>query len=181
MHRTLAALPAIALLAVAGCGSGSSSTTGSSASSSSPTSSAAGAIHVASTSLGQVLVDGAGRTVYLLTADSPGKSSCDASCLMYWPAVGAPASGTSLPGVTAKMGQASTPGGARIVTVGGWPLYTFVKDKAAGDVTGEGVQSFGGTWYAVSPSGQPVKAGGGSSSTPGGGSSSGSSGGGLGY
>ena len=38
----------------------------------------------------------------------------------------------------------------------GWPLYTFVKDKAPGDVAGEGVKTFGGTWYAVSPSGKPV-------------------------
>jgi hypothetical protein len=30
-------------------------------------------------------------------------------------------------------------------------------------VTGEGVKTFGGTWYAVSASGQPVKPGGSSS------------------
>jgi hypothetical protein len=47
--------------------------------------------------------------------------------------------------------------GASMLTVGGWPLYTFVKDKAAGDVAGEGVKTFGGTWYAVSPSGKAVK------------------------
>ena len=109
MHRTLAALPAIALLAVAGCGSGSSSTTGSSVSSSSPTSSAAGTIHVASTSLGQVLVDGAGTHRLPAHRRQPRQVRADASCLMYWPAVGTPASGTSLPGVTAKVGQASTP------------------------------------------------------------------------
>jgi len=45
-----------------------------------------------------------------------------------------------------------------MVTAGGWPLYTFVKDKAPGDVTGEGVKTFGGTWLAVSPSGVAVSA-----------------------
>jgi len=166
MHRTLIALPALALLALAGCGSGSGAATGSTSGSrtppangSSPAGGSTGNIHVASTSLGQVLVDGTGRTVYLLTADSPGKSTCDATCLAYWPAV-APAAGTSVPGVTAPVGHTTTPGGAAIATVGGWPLYTYVPDKSPGEVTGEGVQSFGGTWYAVSPSGQPVKGGG---------------------
>ncbi|MEO6822469.1 MAG: hypothetical protein ABI468_08545 [Candidatus Nanopelagicales bacterium] len=94
-------------------------------------------------------------TVYLLTADSPGMSSCSAPCLANWPAVSGVATGG--PGVVAKVGQATTTGGASILTAGGWPLYTFVQDHAPGDVSGEGVQSFGGTWYAVSPSGQPVK------------------------
>lgn len=180
MNRTLAAVPAVALLALAGCGSGSGYTTGSAKASSSPRSSTGGTIHVASTSLGRVLVDGAGRTVYLLTADSPGTSSCDASCLRYWPAV-PPPSGTSLPGVTAAVDRTTTVDGGVIATVGGWPLYTYVQDKAAGDVTGEGLQSFGGTWYAVSPDGQPVKGGTSSSSTPGGGSGGGSAGAGYGY
>jgi predicted lipoprotein with Yx(FWY)xxD motif len=179
MHRTLVALASIILLSVAGCGSGSGSTTGSTRSSSSG-GAGAGTIHVASTALGNVLVDGAGRTVYLLTADSPGRSSCDTTCLMYWPAV-APASGTSLPGVTAQVGHTTTPGGSAIATVGGWPLYTYVGDKAPGDVTGEGIRSFGGVWYAVSPAGQPVKSGGGSSGSPSGGSSAGSMGPGYGY
>lgn len=172
MRRTVPALGVVALLALAGCGSGYS--TGSS-SPRSPRGSTQGTLHVASTSLGQVLVDGAGRTVYLLTADSPGRSSCDATCLAYWPPV-APTPGSSVPGVTAPVGVATTPDGTSVATVGGWPLYTFVKDKAPGEVTGEGVQSFGGTWYAVSPDGRPVKGDPGSTSTPSGGSSAGSMG-----
>jgi predicted lipoprotein with Yx(FWY)xxD motif len=171
MNRTVSAVSVLALLSLAGCGTGYGST--SSHAKASPRA-AGGSIHVASTSLGQVLVDGGGRTVYLLTSDSPGRSGCNASCLAYWPAV-APPSGSSLPGVTAAVGRTTTPGGDAIATVGGWPLSTFVKDGKPGDVTGEGVQSFGGTWYAVSPSGQPVKAGG-SSSRPSGGSSTGSTG-----
>jgi predicted lipoprotein with Yx(FWY)xxD motif len=180
MHRTLAAVPAIALLSLAGCGSGSGPSSVPARLPSPAGSSAGGSIHVASTSLGQVLVDGTGRTVYLLTADSPGTSSCNATCLAYWPAVPPPPA-TTPAGVTARLGRTTTPGGSPIATAGGWPLYTFVQDKAPGDVTGEGVKSFGGTWYAVSPSGQPVKAGGGSSSTPSGGSSGGSMGPGYGY
>jgi predicted lipoprotein with Yx(FWY)xxD motif len=155
MRRTQSTIAVLALFSLAGCGTGYGATSSSSRASTAPVS---GTLHVASTSLGEVLVDGAGRTVYLLTADSPGRSSCAGSCLAAWPAV-APPSSSALPGITAAVGRATTPDGTAIATVGGWPLYTFVKDTKPGDVTGEGVQSFGGTWYAVSPSGQPVKAG----------------------
>ena len=145
-------VPLLALITAACGGTGS-------ASSSSVPGAVAGAsaagLAVANTSLGPVLVNAQGMTVYLLTADSPGMSSCSAPCLANWPAVSGVATGG--PGVVAKVGQATTTGGASILTAGGWPLYTFVQDHAPGDVSGEGVQSFGGTWYAVSPSGQPVK------------------------
>ena len=51
-----------------------------------------------------------------------------------------------------------------MLTVGGWPVYTYVQDTAPGDVTGEGITSFGGTWYAIGPNGQPVTGATGSSS-----------------
>lgn len=165
MNRTATAASLLALLSLAGCGTGHATTSSAPKAAQTSTGSAQGSIHVASTSLGAVLVDGVGRTVYLLTADKPGRSSCDATCLAYWPAV-APSAGGALPGVTAQVGRATTPGGTAIATVGGWPLYTYVQDAKPGDVTGEGVRSFGGTWYAVSPSGQPVKAGGGSTAGP---------------
>ena len=158
--KTLAilAVGATAALTLSACG-GSGSTTATPAATGSASSPAAG-LHVAATSLGDVLVDSAGRTVYMLTADSPGHSSCSSACLAYWPPV-APAGHAST--VTAKVATTTTPSGAKIATVGGWPLYTFVQDQKPGDVTGEGVATFGGTWYAVSPSGKPVT---GSASSP---------------
>jgi predicted lipoprotein with Yx(FWY)xxD motif len=101
-----------------------------------------------------VLVDSSGRTLYMLTADSAGHSSCSAACIAYWPVV---KPGPVAKDVTAKIGTTTTPGGAPIQTAGGWPLYTFIQDQKPGDVTGEGVATFGGVWYALSPSGQPVK------------------------
>ena len=59
--------------------------------------------------------------------------------------------------MTAKVASTTATSGAKIATAGGWPLYTFVQDQKPGDVTGEGISSFGGVWYAVSPSGQPIK------------------------
>ena len=50
-------------------------------------------------------------------------------------------------------------------TVAGHPVYTFSQDHASGDVNGEGLQEFGGTWYAVSASGAAVQPGGSSTGT----------------
>lgn len=142
------------LMLAAACGSTTSSPL------SSPTSAPSGGVlGVATTSLGPVLVDSKGLTVYLLTADTKGHSTCSAQCLQYWPLVPAPAGAVpSVDGITAALGTTKATSGASVVTAGGWPLYTFVKDKAPGDVTGEGVKTFGGTWYAVSPAGAPVTA-----------------------
>ena len=145
------AVAATAVLTLSACG-GNSTT----ASDAAPQATAAAApgLHVASTSLGRVLVDASGRTVYLLTADGPNHSTCSSSCLQFWPAV-APGDHA---GVTAKVGSTATPAGPMTATVAGHPLYTFSGDQGPGDVNGEGLQDFGGIWYAVSPSGAAVTA-----------------------
>jgi predicted lipoprotein with Yx(FWY)xxD motif len=112
--------------------------------------------------LGKVLVDGSGRTVYLLTADGRNHSTCSSSCLQLWPAV-APGGKA---GVTAQVGSTTTPGGGTTATVAGHPVYTFSGDQGAGDVKGEGLQDYGGTWYAVSPTGAAVTTAGAQSSAP---------------
>ena len=148
---------AAALMLAAACGTSTSTTP--SAASGAPAraipAAPGGVLGVATTSLGPVLVDGKGLTVYMLTADSPGHSTCSAACLQYWPPVTGTAP-TSIKGITATLSVTKTTSGTSMVTAAGWPLYTFVKDSAPGDVTGEGVKSFGGTWYAVSPSGKAV-------------------------
>ena len=151
------------MLLVAACGNGSDNSTSSSnspTSSNSSTNSASGAaLGVASTSLGEVLVDAQGQTVYLLTADSPNHSSCSGECLEYWPPVASPGGGAvhSISGISAKLGVTKTTDGKSMLTANGWPLYTFEGDHSPGDVNGQGVQNFGGTWYALSPAGEPIK------------------------
>jgi predicted lipoprotein with Yx(FWY)xxD motif len=138
--------------------------------------SASGAVlSAATTSLGPILVDANGFTVYMLTSDSRGHATCDAQCLNYWPAVSAKSAPAHVAGVSAPIGSTALPGGGTTLTAGGLPLYTFIKDKSPGDVSGQGVKEFGGVWYAVSPSGKPVR------SAPGPGSSASSSPAGGGY
>jgi predicted lipoprotein with Yx(FWY)xxD motif len=147
---------AATLMLAAACGTSTTSASSSAPGSATPAA-PGGVLGVATTSLGPVLVDGKGLTVYLLTSDSPGHSACSAACLAYWPPVTGPAP-ASVKGITGALSVTKATSGASMVTAGGWPLYTFVKDSAPGDVTGEGVKSFGGTWYAVSPSGKAVTA-----------------------
>lgn len=158
VYFKVAALSIGAAFVLTSCG-GSASSSGQSGGSNttSQSSSPASGLHVGHTSLGQVLVDGNGMTVYMLTSDNPDKSRCSAQCLAYWPPVAAPKSGAKPPGVTAAVGSTTSTSGSKMATAGGWPLYTYVGDKSAGDVTGQGIRSFGGVWYALSPSGKPVK------------------------
>ena len=157
----LAALAAASALTLTACGNNNSNGTATDTNASGgPGSSSAAGLSVASTSLGRVLVDGQGMTLYVLSADGMNKSTCSPTCLQFWPA--------SAPGGTSKIqastGQTTTPDGTPIATVAGHPVYTFSKDHQPGDVNGEGLQEFGGTWYAVSPSGKPVTGGTGGSS-----------------
>jgi len=39
------------------------------------------------------------------------------------------------------------------VTYAGHPLYYFQKDKAPGDITGQGVNGFGDLWWVLTPAG----------------------------
>lgn len=166
----LAALLAASALVVSACGGGSSGTTAGSAPQ------PARGLHVATTSLGKVLVDGEGRTVYLLTADGHDTSTCGAGCLAVWPAV---APGHAKLGVAT--GSTATPDGTMTMTVAGHPVYVFSEDHGPGDVNGEGLKEFGGTWYAVSATGAAVTGASGSSTSPSGSSSSTSTGRGYGY
>jgi predicted lipoprotein with Yx(FWY)xxD motif len=101
-----------------------------------------------------VLVNSAGHAVYLLTGDSSSHPLCtSASCLGVWPAVTSSAK-RPLVGkdVTGKVGIWSHKG-INQLTINGHPLYIYLADSNAGEATGEGLSSFGGTWKVLSGSG----------------------------
>ena len=119
---------------------------------------AGAAISTGTTTLGQVLVDSNGLTVYLFLADKGTASSCNsAACVQYWPPVlttGAPQPGAGVTG--SLLGTTARADGTTQVTYAGHPLYRFVNDRAAGDATGQAVNAFGAPWYVVSPSGMQI-------------------------
>lgn len=110
-----------------------------------------------SSKYGAILASGSGRTLYLLTADPKGESVCTSSCVAIWPPLttkGKPLGGY---GVKSKLlGTIDRGDGVRQVTYDGHPLYMYAEDTAAGQVNGEGVASFGGTWYVLSSGGVAV-------------------------
>ena len=157
-------------VALAGCaGSPGTSTTSSAAptaatsstasSTASQTSSPAAAgpeMKVASSSAGQIVVDSKGMSLYFFTKDvkDSGTSACTGACLTAWPVFTTTSDKPAVEGVTGTVGTIATPDGKKQVTLNGMPLYYYAKDKAPGDVTGQGVQS---VWYLVSPSGEMIK------------------------
>jgi len=141
-------------LAAAACGGNSRSSSGSAPAAPTPTGGAT--VSAQPTSLGTILVDGQGRTVYDFANDKTSASTCTGPCAANWPPVPAPASlPASLPGVTGKLGTTIRAGGARQLTVAGHPVYTFAGDSAAGQTNGQGKVLDGGLWTVVSPAGAP--------------------------
>jgi predicted lipoprotein with Yx(FWY)xxD motif len=163
MHRPsrfASATVALAAVALAGCGAGTAATSGSSATTASaPGAKASGAstatVEVRTTSDGRVLTTSTGKVIYLLTADRPGSRACTGSCLRYWPPVMVHGTPTAASGVTARLGELPLAGGQQL-TVDGHPAYTFVGDSGPGTTSGEGVHSFGGIWWVLSPAGTAV-------------------------
>jgi predicted lipoprotein with Yx(FWY)xxD motif len=115
--------------------------------------SASGAVSIADSSLGKILVDSKGMTLYMFTPDNQGPSTCAGQCAAAWPALAGPV--TAGTGVDAsKLGVAAGTGGTQQATYGGWPLYTFIQDTKPGDVNG---QDSGEKWYVIGADGQPIK------------------------
>ena len=105
--------------------------------------------------LGSILVDGNGMTLYILTKDSPGTSTCYDTCAANWPALLASGQTAAGAGVdAAKLGTTTRTDGKTQVTYNGWPVYLFAKDTQAGQTNGQGVN---GVWFVISPSGDAVK------------------------
>jgi predicted lipoprotein with Yx(FWY)xxD motif len=156
----------LAALSVAACGGGSNNNaTAAPAAPKAPDGKAA-TIGEASTSLGKILVDAQGRTIYLFQKDSGTKSTCSGACAAAWPPVrtsGKPTVGSGL--TAAKVGTTPRSDGKPQVTYNGHPLYLFQDDQSAGDTSGQGVNAFGAPWYAVSPAGDAITTSGSNSNT----------------
>ena len=135
----------------AGCGS-----SGGSDNSSTPKSTTGASLSPHSTSLGTILINDQGRTVYVFANDKENASTCNGACAADWPPVLAPATVPgSLPGVTGVLSETKRNDGRQQLTVAGHPVYTFSGDSAAGQTNGQGLTLNGGLWTVVLPSGTP--------------------------
>jgi predicted lipoprotein with Yx(FWY)xxD motif len=117
-------------------------------------------VAVRATALGTVIVDARGHTLY--TYD---QGVCSGSCAALWPPFVTAGAPVALKGVKASLvGTTKRSDGKVQVTFAHRPLYFFVKDAKAGQVSGASIAH----WAAVAPSGAKVhaKAGGSTSTNP---------------
>ena len=113
-------------------------------------------VMVASSSLGDVLVDGAGTTLYMFDPDAQGASTCYDECAINWPPLllltDEPIAGDGAD--QSLLGSVQRDDGGAQVTYAGWPLYYFIQDAAPGDVNGQGVN---GVWWVLDAEGEPIR------------------------
>jgi predicted lipoprotein with Yx(FWY)xxD motif len=123
------------------------------------------------TSLGTIIVDSHGHSLYAFGHDLKNKSRCSGACASNWPPAKSPAHPTVGKGIDkSKLKVIRRSDGSRQLSYNGHPLYDFIADSKAGDVNGQGLNEFGGTWHVVNKSGKPVthapSSGSSTSSTP---------------
>jgi len=179
LRRSLLMPSVVALVGiVAACSSGGAATTApsvaapstapSSAASEAPSAAASAAaspatgsisLALADSTLGKIVVDGAGKTLYMFTPDEDagGKPTCYDQCAASWPALKADdaASVTAGTGLDAsKISVVARTDGGSQVKYGEYPLYYYGADTAAGQTGGQGKA---GKWYVVGADGEPIK------------------------
>ncbi|MGE8101639.1 COG4315 family predicted lipoprotein [Pseudomonas fluorescens] len=97
------------------------------------------------TEKGGMLVDSKGMTLYTFAKDAAGKSMCNDACAANWP----PLAATAMDKSKGDWTVIKRADGKMQWAYYGKPLYTFVKDKKAGDMTGEGLMD--GAWHVAKP------------------------------
>lgn len=147
MRATAAAVALIAVLAGVALAAGTAVTVNSASNS----------------TLGQtIVVNAQGLTLYSLTPETTHHLLCKSSeCSKRWPPLTVHSSKTKLkagPGVHGPLGILRRGNGKFQVTLRGKPLYRYAEDQAKGDANGQGIESFGGTWHAVTASAGAAKA-----------------------
>jgi predicted lipoprotein with Yx(FWY)xxD motif len=161
----IGALAAISL-SLAACGDDDTTTTdgagttqagGGGATTSAPsatTALAAADVNVATSSLGDILVDRDGLTLYVFLNDTAGTSTCVDACAQAWPPLIATTVAVGADLDEAGFSLVARPDGTQQLAVNDQPLYLFAGDAAPGDTAGQG---FNSVWYVVGQDGTPIR------------------------
>jgi predicted lipoprotein with Yx(FWY)xxD motif len=111
----------------------------------------------ASSTLGRILVDSHGRTLYLFAKDKKGMSSCYGVCAAYWPPLIASGKPHAVNGAKASLlGTTRRTDGRLQVTYRHHPLYRYAADSSRGQTNGQGLNQSGGLWWVLSPAGNKI-------------------------
>jgi len=112
----------------------------------------AAGLQLASTDLGDIIVDIHGNTIYLFTPDAQSTPTCLDGCVDNWPLVVETIEVGE--GLDADLlGSVEHPSGVLQATYNGWPLYYFANDAAAGDTNGQGVND---VWFVIDAAGNAI-------------------------
>jgi predicted lipoprotein with Yx(FWY)xxD motif len=95
-----------------------------------------------SSKYGTILVDSRGFTLYTYAKDTKSRSNCTGQCITIWPALVVPAGVTPVGKGVSGLGVAIRSNHQRQITYHNKPLYLFVSDKRAGEISGQGVNGF---------------------------------------
>ena len=109
--------------------------------------------------VGTVLITNKGYPLYTFPPDGARHVTCTGDCASAWPPLELRPDETVAAGAGVRADQLGTlpnPGGGRVVTYHGWPLYTYVGDAIPRHATGQGENDDGGYWYVMRPSGQII-------------------------
>lgn len=93
---------------------------------------------------GNYMVDFAGMTLYIYDKDTAGISNCYGGCAKAWPPYTSGATAES--NLPTNVTLVTRTDGTKQFAWKGMPLYYYVSDTKAGDITGDGV---GGVWHIV--------------------------------
>lgn len=161
-HLLKLSVPTLAAcLLLAACGSSKSSST--TPSSATQAGSSTATVKTASSSLGTVLVNAQGMTLYHLSGEQNGKFICTSTaCTGIWHPLTVSA-GSTPSGEVSSLSTVKRPDGTTQVTYKGTPLYTFASDQQPGETKGQGVKDVG-TWSVVTTSSSSAPSGAGGSS-----------------
>ncbi len=107
--------------------------------------------------LGTFLTDATGRTLYMFASDTATKSTCNGSCVTFWPPLKATGTATATGAVKGNLlGTIKRADGSMQVSYDGHPLYYFKQDTKAGLTTGQGSDAFGAKWWVLTATGMPI-------------------------
>lgn len=163
-------------LLLAACGSSSDNASGTSPGNAAPVATASsapatsapadsggsGSEHMATTTMlmaksmkgmGSVVTDDKGMTLYRSDMDqaTPSMSMCTGACAKTWMPVMAQDSVQTMGVEKSLLGSVNRSDGMKQLTLGGWPLYRYMGDTKAGQMSGQGKDKM---WFAVTPAGK---------------------------
>lgn len=128
-----------------------------------PAPAATALVSTGTTSLGDVLVDASGLSLYGFTEDVDGVPTCADACADAWPPVLLDSAELPADLDPAVFSVSERADGTFQLNAGVWPLYRFAGDAAPGDVNG---QNSGDVWFLATPDGGLIRDGADEASAP---------------